>query len=163
MHHNSIQHCIILFWLFRWILWILHNHFFYQASSFYSASIYSFVFFDNFPRGGAVLAAGLTLELSTDVGDLVGFVLGGRILRSKLVRFLQNATWDCCSGIYNTVKHLWWSFLGKQLTVCLDYFHTFVQNTFFDVLLGPKHAFGYFTNMFSAWEKIWDWNSNLTL
>ena len=45
-----------------------------------------------------MLAAGLTLELSTDVGDLVGFVLGGRILRSKLVRFLQNATWDCCSG-----------------------------------------------------------------
>ena len=45
-----------------------------------------------------MLAAGLTLELSTDVGDLMGFVLGGRILRSKLVRFLQNATWDCCSG-----------------------------------------------------------------
>ena len=45
-----------------------------------------------------MLAAGLTLELSTDVEDLVGLVLGGRILRSKLVRFLQNTTWDCCSG-----------------------------------------------------------------
>ena len=57
-------------------------------------------------------------------------------------------------GIYNPVKHLWWSFLGKQLTVCLDYFRTFVQNTFLDVLSGPKHAFAYF-----RWkEKIWDWN-----